>query len=99
MQVYLPELAHYPHTLETELRLYRLTGGKVVTRAKDLPKGSVDIIITALEDQEMWSQDRCQPWHRAAVAWAAACKAPVLAVDPPPFEPPLPTRYPVPYRN
>jgi NAD(P)H-hydrate repair Nnr-like enzyme with NAD(P)H-hydrate epimerase domain len=28
-QVYLPELAHYPHTIETELRLYRLTGGKV----------------------------------------------------------------------
>ncbi len=51
MQVYLPELALYSHTLEAELRLYRLTGGKVVARAKDLPKGAVDIIITALEDQ------------------------------------------------
>jgi hypothetical protein len=65
----------------------------VVSRAKDLPKGSVDIILTALEDEEMWSQDRCQPWHRAAVAWAAACTAPVLAIEPPPVEPPLPTRY------
>lgn len=91
-QVYLPELALYSHTLETELRLYRLTGGKVVTRAKDLPKGAVDIIITALEDQEMWSQDRCQPWHRSAMAWATASKAPVLAIDPPPHDPPLTTR-------
>lgn len=91
-QVYLPELAHQPQAVETELRLYRLTGGKVVSRAKDLPKGSVDIILTALEDQEMWSQDRCQPWHRSAVAWAAASRAPVLAIEPPPYEPPLPTR-------
>jgi len=51
LQVFLPELALYSQSLETELRLYRLTGGKVVTRAKDLPKGAVDIIITALEDQ------------------------------------------------
>jgi len=86
-QVYLPEAAHYPHGLETELRLYRLTGGKVVTRGKDLPKGSVDLIVTAMEDQEMWSQERCQPWHRSATAWAEACRAPVLAIDPPPHAP------------
>ena len=47
-QVFLPEAAHYPHVLETELRLYGLTGGKVVTRGKDLPKGSVDLIMTAM---------------------------------------------------
>ena len=86
-QVYLPEADHYPHVLETELRLYRLTGGKVVTRGKDLPKGSVDLIVTAMEDQEMWSQERCQPWHRSATAWAEACRAPVLAIDPPPHAP------------
>jgi len=88
-QVYLPEAAHYPHVLEAELRLYRLTGGKVVTRGKDLPKGSVDLIVTAMEDQEMWSQERCQPWHRSATAWAEACRAPVLAIDPPPHPPAL----------
>jgi len=86
-QVFLPEAAHYPHVLEIELRLYRLTGGKVVTRGKDLPKGAVDLIVTAMEDQEMWSQERCQPWHRSATAWAEACKAPVLAIDPPPHPP------------
>ena len=85
--MFLPEAAHYPHVLEIELRLYRLTGGKVVTRGKDLPKGAVDLIVTAMEDQEMWSQERCQPWHRSATAWAEACKAPVLAIDPPPHPP------------
>jgi len=88
-QVFLPDAAHYPHILETELRLYRLTGGKVVTKGKDLPKGSVDLIVTAMEDQEMWSQERCQPWHRNATAWAESCKAPVLAIDPPPHPPAL----------
>jgi len=88
-QVFLPEAAHYPHVLEAELRLYRLTGGKVVTRGKDLPKGPVDLIVTAMEDQEMWSQERCQPWHRSATAWAEACRAPVLAIDPPPHPPAL----------
>ena len=29
----------------------RLTGGKVVNRGKDLPGGSVDLIVTAMEDQ------------------------------------------------
>ena len=32
-----------------ELRLYRLTGGKVVTKAKDLPSVSVDAVVNALE--------------------------------------------------
>jgi hypothetical protein len=80
-QVYLPEAAHYPHVLETELRLYRLTGGKVVTRGKDLPKGSVDLIVTAMEDQEM------SALAQVATAWAEACRAPVLAINPPPHAP------------
>jgi len=88
-QVFLPDAAKYPSQVESELRLYRLTGGKVVTRAGQLPATTVDLIVTALEDQEMWSQERCQPWHRAATAWAQGCRAPVLAVDPPPQPPSL----------
>lgn len=88
-QVYLPEAAKYPLQVESELRLYRLTGGKVVTRASQLPDTAVDLIVTALEDQEIWSQERCQPWHRAAIQWAQGCRAPVLAVDPPPQPPNL----------
>jgi len=47
-QVYLPESeAHYSHVLLTELRLYRLTGGrKVVTWGKDLQMGTLDLIGT-----------------------------------------------------
>jgi len=88
-QVFLPDAAKYPANVEAELKLYRLTGGKVVTRASQLPTSTVDLIVTALEDQEMWSQERCQPWHRAATAWAQESRAPVLAVDPPPITPTL----------
>lgn len=91
-QVYLPETNHQSHLLEQELRLYRLTGGKVVTKAKDLPKVSVDAVVTALEDDEIWSQQRIQPWHRAAVSWAEGLKAPILAIDPPPELPAFSTR-------
>lgn len=63
-----------------------------MTKGRDLPQGSVDLIVTAMEDQEMWQQERCQPWHRAAVAWAEARRAPVLAIDPPPHPPALPAR-------
>jgi hypothetical protein len=55
-----------------------------VTKGRDLPQGSVDLIVRAMEDQEMWQQERFQPWHRAAVAWAEARCTPVLAIDPPP---------------
>lgn len=88
-QVLLPEASRYPKPLDTELRLYRLTGGKVVTKARDLPSGAVDMIVMAMEDLEMWSQERCQPWHRAAISWAESNRAPVLAIDPPPHPPPL----------
>ena len=65
-----PHHLHCHPQVESELRLYRLTGGKVVTRASQLPDTAVDLIVTALEDQEIWSQERCQPWHRAAIQWA-----------------------------
>jgi len=88
-QVFLPDAAKYPSCVETELRLYRLTGGKVVCSPGQLPSTTVDLIVVALEDQEMWSQERCQPWHRAATKWAQGSRAPVLAVDPPPQPPSL----------
>ena len=46
-----------------------------MTKGRDLPQGSVDLIVTAMEDQEMWQKERCQPCHRAAVAWAEALGA------------------------
>jgi len=91
-QVFLLDVAHPPQ-VESELRLYRLTGGKVVTKAGQLPNTTVDLIVTALEDPEicyeLLAQERCQPWHRAVTAWAQGCRAPVLAVDPPPQPPSL----------
>ena len=49
------------------LHLYYL---QVVCSPGQLPSTTVDLIVVALEDQEMWSQERCQPWHRAATKWA-----------------------------
>ena len=36
----------------------------MVGKAKELPKTSVDVIVTALEDEMIWAQQRIQPWHR-----------------------------------
>ena len=62
----------------------------------DLPTTPVDLLITAMEDHEMWAQERRQPWLRNAQDWAAkhAPRANVLALDPPnsPEEPILPTK-------
>ena len=38
----------------------RLTGGKVVNRGKDLPGGSVDLIVTAMEDQVDFQAKSCR---------------------------------------
>ena len=38
----------------------RLTGGKVVNRGKDLPGGSVDLIVTAMEDQVHFQAKSCR---------------------------------------
>ena len=43
----------------------------------------MDLIITSLEDHEMWDQERSQPWMRNALKWAKSVRAPVLAIDPP----------------
>lgn len=88
--VHLPELPLYPRIINTELKLYKLTGQKIAYKSAGLPSTAVDLIVAALEDHEMWAQDRSQPWHRAATKWSSGCSAPVLAVDPPPQPPAAP---------
>jgi len=93
--VYQPHVPSHPHYTEIERKLLGLTGSKMVSEAKQLPtpsNTSVDLIVTALEDHEMFSQERCQPWHRAAIQWAEGLVCPVLALDPPACPPPLPTK-------
>ncbi len=44
----------------------------------------MDLIIVALEDHEMWQQERSQPWLKSAKKWAEErARAPVMAIDPP----------------
>ena len=59
--VYLPDLPHFPAQLDEELKLYKLSGGKWTTKANELPKTPVDLVVNALENHEMWDQERQQP--------------------------------------
>ena len=82
--VYIPDLPHYPEDFTKEHNLYKLTGAKNWTKsAACLPSTPVDLIITALEDHEMWQQERSQPWLKSVRNWAAGSRAPVMAIDPP----------------
>jgi len=82
--VYIPDLPHYPEDFTKEHNLYKLTGAKNWTKsAACLPSTPVDLVITALEDHEMWQQERSQPWLKSVKNWAEGSRAPVMAIDPP----------------
>ena len=53
--VYIPSLPHFPPTFSQELSLYELTGQRWTSDTTDLPKDA-DIVISALEDHEMFLQ-------------------------------------------
>eukprot|EP00095_Tigriopus_kingsejongensis_P011104 snap_masked-scaffold268_size230776-processed-gene-1.22 protein:Tk11104 transcript:snap_masked-scaffold268_size230776-processed-gene-1.22-mRNA-1 annotation:"enhancer of mrna-decapping protein 3" len=82
---YLPDVPHYPSDITQELALYRMSGGQVCTTTKNLPQGTVDLIINSMEDHDMWMQERQQPWVKAAQKWLEShCPlVNVLAIDPP----------------
>ncbi len=93
---YLPDLPLYPPHMQSELALYKLCckGGssKWSNQLKDLPVGgSVDLVVMALDDHEIWEQEQGQGWHKGAVRWCHEIKAPVLGIDPlaSPHSPPV----------
>ncbi len=67
---YLPDLPHLTEDLRREFDLYKLTGAKWTDRASDLPSSPVDLVVCAMEDHEMWRQERRQPWLAQAQKWA-----------------------------
>jgi len=86
---YLPSFPMYPPHVDAELLLYKLCLKKrdnvLIYEANDLPAAAAgcDVLLLALDDHEMLEQERSQPWHRAAIAWARANGGPlVLALDP-----------------
>jgi len=87
---YLPPFPMYPAGVDAELNLYKLCLKKnehvlVHEAATDLTSHSdADLVLLALDDHEMPDQERSQPWHRAAVAWAKghAKAGGVVALDP-----------------
>ena len=84
---FFPQLELYQRNLANELALYKLCckGGsqsKLIQDVKDLPSCTVDLVVMALDDHDLWEQERSQPWHRAAMRWCKDLRAPVLAIDP-----------------
>jgi hypothetical protein len=41
-------------------------------------------VVLALDDHDMYEQERRQSWHKSATKWSEDCRAPILAVDPVP---------------
>lgn len=97
---YLPDLPLYPPHLASEWTLYKLCckgqeKNKWTGNVKDLPTNQpIDLVVMALDDHEIWEQERGQPWHKGAIKWTAECRAPVLAIDPlaTPLAPPVLTK-------
>ena len=83
---FFPQLELYQRNLANELALYKLcckgSQSKLIQDAKDLPNCTVDLVVMALDDHDLWEQERSQPWHRALVRWCKDLRSPVLAVDP-----------------
>lgn len=85
---FFPKLELYQHNLANEFELYKLCckGGsnlaKLVQDVKLLPSCTVDLIIMALDDHDLWQQERSQPWHRGVVSWCKEQRCPILGIDP-----------------
>ena len=95
---FFPQLDLYQKQLANELALYKLccksgSGSKLIHEVKELPQNAVDLVVMALDDHDLWEQERSQPWHRGAVRWCRDLRAPVLALDPLASPLPLPLPY------
>ena len=95
---FFPQLDLYQRQLANELALYKLccksgSGSKLIHEVKELPQSAVDLVVMALDDHDLWEQERSQPWHRGAVRWCRDLRAPVLALDPLASPLPLPLSY------
>lgn len=78
----LPNFIKMNKYMEEELKLFALCDGYRISNLKDLPSGSVDIIINALDNQDSPNL-KDQTWYKTLVEWANQNRAPVLAMDPP----------------
>jgi len=95
---FFPQLDLYQKQLANELALYKLccksgSGSKLIHEVKELPQNAVDLVVMALDDHDLWEQERSQPWHRGAIRWCRDLRAPVLALDPLGSPLPLPLPY------
>ncbi|XP_006817169.1 enhancer of mRNA-decapping protein 3-like [Saccoglossus kowalevskii] len=80
--VFLPSFVKMMECLMTEVEIYKLTEGSMISCIKDLSNCTVDLIINALDCQEK-SFLSDQQWYKDVTEWANNNKAPVLSLDPP----------------
>lgn len=90
-----PTLTGRDDLLADELASYRLTDGKLTSEpSEDLPSGPVDMIVNGLDNAYGTVEENSTArWYREVIKWCAACKAPVLALDPPAQRLPISTKW------
>jgi len=83
---FLPHLDLYQRQMANELALFKLccksSNAKLIQEVKELPQSTVDLVVMALDDHELWEQEKTQPWHRGAARWCRDLRSPVLGIDP-----------------
>ncbi len=83
---FFPQLELLQRNVAAELSLYKLccksSNSTLIQDVKELPESAVDLVVMALDDHDLWEQERSQVWHRGAIRWCKDLRAPVLAIDP-----------------
>ncbi|XP_033751004.1 enhancer of mRNA-decapping protein 3-like [Pecten maximus] len=82
VHLFVPSCVQMIRAMEDELSLFALCDAKRTSSPSDLPVGSVDMIINAMDSHEQTSL-RDQAWYKLLECWVGQNRAPVLALDPP----------------
>lgn len=80
--VFLPNYIRMVQSVEQELKMYEMCGGKRYSNAQDIPTCAVDMIINCMDSHEN-SVLQEQNWYQAHIKWAKENRAQVFAIDPP----------------
>lgn len=80
--VFLPNFIRMVQSVEQELKLFEMCGGKRYSNAQDIPTCAVDMIVNCMDSHEN-SVLQEQSWYQAHIKWATENRAQIFAIDPP----------------
>lgn len=75
--------AGYCSILENEIRIYLSTGSHFIRSVADLPKDTVDMVISGVDSHRNTDANQRHSWCIEAKIWAEKLRAPIIALDPP----------------